>query len=108
MIHINDALLTCSDAKPHFGAVRAPGILKTTISLDHFKGLDYNEVMRTFGCRLFGDMLFTEEGLQKIAKDPRVLSSFFILTFAVNYRFDNQFDKDLRMLQTSYLLSYRT
>jgi hypothetical protein len=63
--------------------VKVPGILKTTLSLEHFKAQDYNGLMQTFGQTLLGD-LFSEDGLQRIAENPSVLSTFFILSYAVS------------------------
>ncbi|OXA51314.1 ubiquitin-like modifier-activating enzyme ATG7 [Folsomia candida] len=69
-------------SKPHYGAIKAPGMIKTTISAEHFKAIDYNELMRNFGKSLFGEMLFSEEGLTRLAQNPTMLASFFILTYA--------------------------
>lgn len=59
-------------------------MIKTTISAEHFKAIDYNELMRNFGKSLFGEMLFSEEGLTRLAQNPTMLASFFILTYAVS------------------------
>jgi hypothetical protein len=41
-------------------------------------------MMRNFGQSQFGEMLFSEEGLEKVSKNPSVLASFFILTYGVS------------------------
>jgi len=64
--------------------VKAPGLLVTTNSLQEFKDLNYNDVMKTFGSTLLKNLL-TEDGLELVAEDPSVLSSFLILTFPVSW-----------------------
>lgn len=67
--------------------VKVPGLLINTNTAEQFKQVDKNEMMKSMGVNLLGK-LWTEEGIVEISKNPAILASFFILTFAVSIQRD--------------------